>query len=57
MTVRGRNILLLRNAIVSEYFTLYQINKIFLNILFFHYWQNDFVSRIKLVGRSLVTLD
>jgi len=35
-TVRGPDIL--RNAIFSIIF--YQINRFFVNILFFHYWQN-----------------
>jgi len=33
--VRGPDIL--RNAIVLGYFTFYQINKCFVNVLFFHY--------------------
>jgi len=37
-TVRGPEIL--RNAIFSGYVTFYQINTSFVNILFFHYWQN-----------------
>ena len=34
------------NAIVSVYVTFYQINKFFVNMLFFHYWQNGFAGRI-----------
>jgi len=34
-TVRGPDIL--RNMIVSEYVAFYQINKLFVNMLFFHF--------------------
>jgi len=44
-TIRGLDIL--RNVIVSGYITFYQINKCFVNILFFHYWQNVFAGRVK----------
>jgi len=37
-TVRGSGIF--RNVIVSGYVTFYQINTFFVNILYFHYWQN-----------------
>jgi len=46
--VRGPDIL--RNVIVSVHVTFYQISKLFVNMLFFHYWQNIFA------GRSLETL-
>jgi len=45
--VRGPDTL--RNATVSGYVTLHQINKLFANILFFQYWENGFA------GRSLET--
>ena len=35
-TVRGPDIL--RNVVVSDYVTFYQINKSFANILFFYFW-------------------
>jgi len=47
-TVRGPDIL--RNVIVSGYVTFNQFNKFSVNMIFFHYWQNDFA-----VGRSLET--
>jgi len=37
-TVRGPDIL--RNVIFSAYVPFYQINRFFVNILFFNYWQN-----------------
>jgi len=53
---------ILRNVIVSGYVILYQMNKFFVNILFFHRWQNvfatewnGFVGRIWPAGRSLET--
>ena len=48
-TVRGPDIL--RNVIFSGYVTLYQINTFFVNILFFHYWQNMFCGRVKSLRR------
>jgi len=49
-TVRGLDIL--RNVIFSRYVTFYQINTFFVNILFFHYWQNVFCGRVKWLRRS-----
>jgi len=55
-TVRVPDIL--RNKIVSGYVrTFYQIIKLFVNILFFHYWQNVFGDRIWSSGRSSEILD
>jgi len=53
-TVRGPDIL--RNVIVSGYVAFYQINKCFVNKLFFHSWQNVFAGLRKwLRGPSLAT--
>jgi len=41
------------NVIVLGYVTFYQINKCFPQILFIHFWQNDFTRRIWPAGRSL----
>ena len=49
-SVRGPDIL--RNVIVLGYLTLHQINKFFVNILFFHYWQSVSTSRTKLALRT-----
>ena len=49
-TVRGPDIL--HNVIFSGYVTFYQINTIFVNILFFHCWQNVFCGRVKCLRRS-----
>jgi len=35
---------ILRNVIFLRYVTFYQIKTFFLNILFFHYWQNVFFA-------------
>jgi len=57
-TVRGPDVL--RNVIFSGYVTFYQINTFFVNLLFFHYWQNvfcggwnGFPGQIWPVGRSV----
>ena len=52
----GSNIL--RNAIVSEYVTSFQINKLFVNMLLYSlYWQNVFAAAWNgFAGRSLETL-
>jgi len=47
MIVRGPDFL--RNVIVSGKVAFHQINKFFVNVLFYHHWQNDFA------GRSLET--
>jgi len=44
---------ILRNLIVSEYVTLYQINKYFVNTPFFHYWQTVFAAG-KMASRAVV---
>ena len=49
-TVRGPDILL--NVIASGYVTFSQINKFFVNVLFFHYIRNDFAG-LSLVSRDL----
>ena len=41
-TVRGPHTL--HNVIVSGYATFYEINKCFVNVLFFHYWQCVFAA-------------
>jgi len=46
-----------RNVIVSGYVTSYHINKLFVNMLLFHYWQNVFAGRIWPTGRSLEILN
>jgi len=43
-TVRGPDIL--QKVIVSRYLKFHQIKKFFVNILFFHYWQNVSAGRI-----------
>ena len=48
-TLRGLDIL--RNVIVSEYATFNQINKFFVNISVFHFWQTGFASRMKWLRR------
>jgi len=53
-TVRGLDIL--RNVIVLGYFPFYQINKFFVNIWFFHNWQNAFTGQIWPADRSLEPL-
>ena len=56
-TVRGPDIL--RNVVVSEYVTFYQINKRFVNNPFFHYWHvfaagwNNFAGQIWCARRCL----
>jgi len=47
-TIRGPDIL--PNVIVLGYVTFYQISTYFLDILFFHYWQNVFCGRMKWLG-------
>ena len=54
-TVWGPDIL--RNVIVSGYVAFYQINKLSVNILFFHYSWNGFAGRIWPAGGSLETPD
>jgi len=49
-TVRRPDIL--RNVIVSEYVKIYQINKNFLNVLFFHYWQNVLLRPDEMASRA-----
>jgi len=56
-TVRGPNIL--RNVIFSGYVTFHQINTFFVNILFFHYWQNvlrpgEMASQVGFGPRAIV---
>jgi len=51
-TVRGPDIL--RNAIVSEYVTLYQINKFFVNILYCFFITDKMASRATFCLRSVV---
>jgi len=34
----------LRNVIVSGNVAFHQINKLFVNVLFFHHWQNGFAG-------------
>jgi len=43
-TVREPDIL--RNVFFSGYVIFYQMNPFFVNILFFHYWQNVFCGRV-----------
>jgi len=45
MIVRGPNFS--HNAIFSGKVAFHQINKFFLNVLFFHDWQNGFAGRMK----------
>jgi len=50
-TVRGPDIS--HHLIVSGHVRSCKINKFFVNVLFFHYWQNVFAGRIWPTGRSL----
>ena len=53
-TVRGPDTFC--NVTVSRYGTFYQINRFFINMLFFHYWKNVFATSWNgFVGRSLET--
>jgi len=38
---------LLHNSSRARHLTFYQINTFFVNILFFYYWQNMFLGRVK----------
>jgi len=49
-TVREPDIL--HNVFFLGYVTFYQINTFFVNILFFHYWQNVFCGRVKWLRKS-----
>jgi len=56
-TVRGSDIL--RNVIFSGHFPFYQINRFFVNIIFFHYcqnalWPGGMASQVRLGTRAVV---
>jgi len=52
-TFRGPDIL--HDVIFSKYVAFYEINKFFVNPIFFHYWWNGFAGRIWPASRILET--